>query len=218
MKNRFLRAQHWQLFVLSIVIPIIAFAIFFTFVFATILPIAPTRVRLAPSGFAPIFAFIPLLIIIGNFIQFYWMWSVGTGLQQYMHPEMSPLTVKRFKWFFFFPMIDLLLFALFFYVLMNSIPSNGDVPRNIVGIILLGLLLFFIHLFTIFCIIYTFYFVAKTINSAEMKQEAHFSDYIGDFFLIWLFPIGIWFIQPRILKLINNTDLNHHREELPDVI
>jgi len=45
----------------------------------------------------------------------------------------------------------------------------------------------------------------KTLNSAEMQKEAHFSDYIGDFFLLWVFPIGVWFIQPRINSLVNGA-------------
>jgi hypothetical protein len=49
------------------------------------------------------------------------------------------------------------------------------------------------------------YFTAKTLKSAEMQREAHFSDYIGDFFLLWFYPVGIWFIQPRINRIVQEN-------------
>lgn len=58
------------------------------------------------------------------------------------------------------------------------------------------------------------YFVAKTITSVEMKKESHFSDYIGDFFLIWFFPVGIWFVQPRINKIILDNSESKQTELL----
>ncbi|MTI29322.1 hypothetical protein [Xanthovirga aplysinae] len=56
---------------------------------------------------------------------------------------------------------------------------------------------------------YTFYaflnflaFPAKTIKSIELKKNTGIGDYIGDFFLIVFLPIGIWFLQPRINKIV----------------
>jgi hypothetical protein len=58
------------------------------------------------------------------------------------------------------------------------------------------------------------YFTAKTITSVEMKKETHFSDYIGDFFLIWFFPVGIWFLQPRINRLLEEQNFTEYEELL----
>ncbi|MEJ2267947.1 MAG: hypothetical protein P8X70_02635, partial [Nanoarchaeota archaeon] len=44
---------------------------------------------------------------------------------------------------------------------------------------------------------------AKMIASAELKRKATSSDYIGYIFLLWFSPIGIWFIQPKVQKIIN---------------
>jgi hypothetical protein len=43
---------------------------------------------------------------------------------------------------------------------------------------------------------YNLYFVSKNLVVAETGKPASFHDYAGPFFLIWFFPIGIWFIQP----------------------
>jgi hypothetical protein len=48
---------------------------------------------------------------------------------------------------------------------------------------------------------YNLYFVAKTLVLAETGKSASFYNYAGPFFLIWFFPIGVWFVQPRINRL-----------------
>jgi hypothetical protein len=53
-----------------------------------------------------------------------------------------------------------------------------------------------------FCIFYTLYFVAKTFKTVELQREVKFSDFAGEFFMIWFYPIGIWIIQPKINKMI----------------
>jgi hypothetical protein len=45
--------------------------------------------------------------------------------------------------------------------------------------------------------------VAKNIKSIEIKHEAKFQDYSKIFFGLWFFPIGVWFIQPRIRNIVN---------------
>ena len=50
---------------------------------------------------------------------------------------------------------------------------------------------------------YAMIFAAKNLKSVELEREAKISEYLGDFFLVWFFPIGIWILQPRIHKLIN---------------
>ena len=46
------------------------------------------------------------------------------------------------------------------------------------------------------------YFVAKTLKTVELQKEVLFSDFAGEFFIVWFFPIGIWIIQPKINKII----------------
>jgi len=52
-------------------------------------------------------------------------------------------------------------------------------------------------------------FPVKTLKSIELNRKASFGDYIGDFFLMFLLPIGIWFLQPRIRQIIE-------KEEVPE--
>jgi hypothetical protein len=63
--------------------------------------------------------------------------------------------------------------------------------------------IFILHLLSMFGIFYSLYFVAKTIKTVELQTKVSFSDFAGEFLLIWFFPIGIWVVQPKINKMIN---------------
>src|SRR5262249_22613374 len=43
--------------------------------------------------------------------------------------------------------------------------------------------------------------ISKSLVLAETTKPASFYDYAGPFFLLWFFPLGVWFTQPRINRL-----------------
>jgi hypothetical protein len=38
------------------------------------------------------------------------------------------------------------------------------------------------------------------VKTIELQREVTFSDFAGEFFLIWFYPVGIWIIQPKVNK------------------
>jgi glucan phosphoethanolaminetransferase (alkaline phosphatase superfamily) len=124
---------------------------------------------------------------------FAWLYTIGTNLHP-MLPETVKLNLKRFKIFIIIPTLYILIFVLVFIVSMSG---NGSV----FGIFPL---IIPVHIFSMFCIFYSLYFNAKILKSVEWQRPVTFNDYAGEFFLIWFFPIGIWFIQPRINKLFDS--------------
>lgn len=44
-------------------------------------------------------------------------------------------------------------------------------------------------------------FPAKALRSIELKREAKLEEYIGMFIMVILWPICIWFIQPRVNRI-----------------
>ncbi|MBU0481181.1 MAG: hypothetical protein KKG47_08770 [Proteobacteria bacterium] len=58
------------------------------------------------------------------------------------------------------------------------------------------------HMVVMFCIVYQVYFVARSLVVAEARQLLDFDRYIGTMLLIWFFPIGIWFVHPRIRNVL----------------
>ena len=135
---------------------------------------------------------------------FGWQFSVATGLQK-MVPSGVNMKVKKFKIFFFFPIVYITLILIFVSYVLTTI--NFSNPQAIdYRFFMLFSLIIPIHLFSMFCIFYCLYFVAKTFKTAELQREVTFSDFVGEFFLIWFFPIGVWIIQPKINKIIRGYD------------
>ena len=133
-------------------------------------------------------------------IFFGWFWSVAIGLQKKV-PQTIKMKVRKFKIFFFIPMAYLIIITFYMAFAMDGIIKNGSEPN--VGIIAtMFAIIVPLHLFSMFCIFYTLYFVAKTFKTVELQREVKFSDFAGEFFLIWFYPIGIWIVQPKINKMI----------------
>ena len=183
MINYYLKAKHWQIFILMIGVPILfqVFAIIYLII---------SKDSILTFSIFPIF----MLLFISVF--FGWFWSIGVGLNKFL-PQESNLNITKFKIFLlipFFYMIFLMFSMLSFGVFSDSPPSNGMFGISFAIIIPL-------HLFSMFCMFYIMYFCSKTIKSIELKREAIFSDYVGEFFLLWFYMIGIWILQPKINKI-----------------
>ena len=63
--------------------------------------------------------------------------------------------------------------------------------------------------YVFFAFIHFLSFPAKTIKTIELGREAVLGEYIGDFFLVLFLPIGIWFIQPRLNKIIEMNKIEN---------
>lgn len=58
---------------------------------------------------------------------------------------------------------------------------------------------------SLIAMLYAMEFAVKRLATLEQKQQVSFPAYIGSFFLIFFFPIGVWFIQPRVNRLLGNN-------------
>ena len=144
-----------------------------------------------PDIFFRYMEFFPIMIILFMGVFFGWFWSIALGLQRLISDELK-LKVNRFKVFLFIPVVYMIFF---FGVFMTSFTSGGPNP-------IIFAIIFPLHLFSMFCIFYCLYFVAKTFKTVELQRKVTFSDFAGEFFMIWFYPIGIWIIQPKINKMI----------------
>jgi len=187
MIDRFLNAKHWQLFLLIVGIPMIFQFIMMGTMFANI----GGNNNPNPDFMFNYVHFFPIMMLLFMGVFFGWFWSVAIGLQRVI-PDKIKLKVNRFKIFLLIPIVYMIFFLGFF---MTSFTSGGPNP-GIFAVILP------IHLFSMFCIFYSLYFVAKTFKTAELQRKVTFSDFAGEFFMIWFYPIGIWIVQPKINKMI----------------
>lgn len=184
MIDKFLKAKHWQLFLLTFGLPLIV-------QFITIV----SMVTLSNSDTPFIINYIQYILIImlvSMGVLFGWFWSVVIGLIHKI-PQNISIKVKRFKIFFFIPLVYILMIILFIISLTNGVEPNP----------LFFILFIPLHLLSMFGIFHSLYYVAKVFKTIELQKEVSFSDFAGEFFMIWFFPIGIWLIQPKINKMVN---------------
>lgn len=62
---------------------------------------------------------------------------------------------------------------------------------------------------TLIAIFYIFYIIPKSLKSIELNREAKFMELIPDALLLFVFPIGVWFIQPRLAKILDKMRGNN---------
>ncbi len=186
MIDRFLKAKHWQLFLLTFGVPMIFQFVMMGTIFSNI-----------SNGNNPDTSLIikymrisPVVMIFFMGIFFGWFYSVAIGLQSKI-PGNINMKVKRFKLLFFIPLVYMIFFLSFF-----TISITGEGPNVSIFAVIIPL-----HLFSMFCMFHSLYFVAKTFKTVELQREVRFSDFAGEFFMIWFYPIGIWIIQPKINKM-----------------
>ena len=115
-----------------------------------------------------------------------WFWSMGTFLDSILQPALR-LELRIFRLALIYPMIYIPIFmASFISLSVNPVMFAAIFP---------------FHLLAMSCMFYLLYFVSKSLVMVETNRAVSFYDYAGPFFLLWFFPIGVWFIQPRINRL-----------------
>ncbi len=122
-----------------------------------------------------------IFYVINDLFVLFWLYSVGHQLYSFISP--AKMNLKLFQIVSFISFCLLLNF--FFY------PSTFSISTSI---ILLNLAFAFL-----------IFFVAKLITIAETNETDHINSCLGTFVYIWMFPIGIWFVQPRIIKIYKNS-------------
>lgn len=176
--NFFLRAKHWQIFLLLFGIGVVGDL-------AAISSSISARVQ-SPEDFGKVSLLVGVEIVLFMFCFLAWFWSMGSFLSSIMQPALR-LKMGFFRFAIIYP-------ALYIFVFIALFQSISTKPT-------LFAVIFPLHVSAVFCMFYLLYFVSKSLVLAETSKPASFYDYAGPFFLIWFFPIGVWFTQPRINRL-----------------
>ena len=201
MINTFLKAKHWHLFVLTFVLPFI-----FSFGFMAMIIVNAAGMEngnpdpeMVFGGMKYMFIFfLPLSLLVYG-----WIWSVTVGLNLKIDEAYRP-KLGKFKLAFYTVFCVMILIFVGGFVLFSNISAIASYT-SVGSIIGFGVLML-LNVLIIICTVYIYAMTAKTIKTIDIKREAFVGDYIGEFFLIYFFPIGIWFLQPMINKAFNETD------------
>ena len=176
----FLKIKAWQLFILLFVLPYgLQFAVMGTLI--------------GTGEPALIFVLMPFVMLVFIAVFIGWFWTLGTELNKKV-PEEIRMKSGFFRFGIIYSFIYMLCFLVFFVLTTTANSVKG----------LFAVIVPF-HLFAMFCMFYGLYFVSKNFVMAERKQAVRFYDFAGPFFLIWFYPIGVWFIQPRINRMFQKN-------------
>ena len=198
MIDLFLKAKHWQLFLLMVGIPIIFQIVVIQQMFTSISAENEPDI----DSFINIFKIFPYLMIVVMGSLYGWLWSVGVGLGAKL-PEELKMNTNWFKLSIILPIVYLIYFS---YLMSNMFVQITQL-ENTPNFSLLSLILP-LHIIAMVCGFYNIYFVAKTIKTAELKRKVQFGDYVGEFFLLWFYFIGVWILQPKVNNMVGeNTDI-----------
>jgi hypothetical protein len=173
--NKLLIIKHWQLFI------VLTCTIFISII------VVENGLKIGDFDSLQLSS---LIRVIGVIILFMWFLILGLSLNGVTN---NP---HKFKSGLF---IAAILFCAFGYVNMNLeiiFSKNYSVPEIVTWLS---------PLLTLAGLVYVFYNLPKSLRSLETNKKVGFSDCIGDMFLLFAFPIGVWFTQPRINKLFMNS-------------
>jgi hypothetical protein len=125
-----------------------------------------------------------------------WIYAIGVfGYEKIQALGLREMNIKFFKISIVAGTVVLLL-VLFF-------PSEKESFYGFVNIPLIIALMY-----SLFSIVYTTIFACKILVTIEQKRNAITNDWLGMFMLMIFLFIGIWFIQPKVNRLIATKDLN----------
>jgi len=166
-QRTFLRAKHWEIFLLGI-----AVRLFFRVATNTFLGNA----ALASTAHLPD-TFLVRLLQEGNDIALY-AWAYFTGS---FFNAVSPARLRIRPAGFFLAMVGL--------VALELMPRSWGIslPADFATLVLF-----------LICYASVVRFPSKTLVLAEEQELASNSDYKNEFILAFFYPIGIWWLQPRI--------------------
>lgn len=205
----FLRARHWQIFVLGFILPMVLYMfMMFIMMIKGIHLSSESEPNIAGflKSLSGVFRFLPMIMLLAFGILNGWLWSIGKGMQDYIDEEFRLQT----KWFSI-SIIFVVVYTVLFTVSMTSMLSHfvssiaetkgqdfdlfTDHLRS--QFYMLAIVTPF-HLLAFGCCFYNLYFAAKTVKTFEFQDEVSFSDFVSEFFMFWFYPIGVWMIQPKI--------------------
>lgn len=169
----FLRAKHWQLFLILVGSMFLAQSIMFS--------------SLHGDGTShPLVLMLPTFVM--GFLLFGWLWAIASACSKAMPSELysSPK-----------PMQFLLIYALLYMGYFGIVFGSLTMPQ---------VYIFIPHLLAMAAIFYSLGFTAKQLTKLEQGKNVSFFSYSGPFFLFWFFPLGVWFVQPKVNELLGNKN------------
>ena len=146
---KFLQLKHWQLFAL----------LFGTALIMQIITFASVAFTNDPKTFLYILRIV-VIFYLGIF--FSWFYSMGTNFHKKL-PASVTMNLTKFKIYLAIPIIYIFLISVFQIGMISEMAKNNS-PNPAYFLYIIP-----IHLFSMFCMFYCMYFIAKEFKSVELQ-------------------------------------------------
>lgn len=174
----FVKGRAWLLCSLMLSPPILGFMLFLVF-----FPARPKAV----------FEMIMVLAVMAmNLLFFFWIRSI----ERFLRKEIASKPKRQTTIIFTSAMIYIFAFIVLFGLSALRPAELQDGLTEYVWEIL--------SLLAVVCMVYSVAYVSRTIVQTEQSLHLTSDGSIATFFSLWFFPIGIWYVQPRINRLCRN--------------
>jgi hypothetical protein len=174
----FLRAKHWQLFLVSWG-PV---SLFLILMFSSL----GDRVPYLSFDFAL------FLFVCGLSNSFAWVWLIVARLKKMS----SPMRFGLFSVAFWIPCVYIHAFV--FFMLYNFyVRKVKSINPEVEMVIFLSLLVI-----SIGCIFYGLVFIGRLIKAVELGRSPAWKEHLLESLLMLFPPIGLWFIQPKVNRIV----------------
>ena len=201
----FLKAKHWQLFLIFFAAPlIIQFVAMGSFMNSIPfdVDVEPDPEEIAGT-FRNFFQLIPIIMLPMILGFSGWIWSISVGL----YPKLPPNHGLKLNLFKGTLIASLVIMIFYFYFLINAFGGMFEMMEDSTEITEMPswigqiLMMFPLLLIALGCSIYTYYHTAKTLKLVEVGDTKPKPEFVGEFFMIWFYYIGVWIIQPKVNKM-----------------
>lgn len=128
-------------------------------------------------------------------VLFAWMFSIGAWANRLLPPERRR-GLLLYGAGFILPVVYLLMYI----ILVLPVIESGTPPEQP------PLWMLPMHLLSMAGIFYGLWFTAKQFKSLQAKEDADFLIFSSMFFLLFIFPFGVWIIQPSVNQLFARLD------------
>ena len=127
-------------------------------------------------------------------VLFLWMFSVGSWANRHL-PQSRQRSPLPFALGLAIPIVYVLMYIFLYLPLLQNGPP--DKPP---------LWMLPLHLFSMAGIFYALWYTARQLKSLQENETADFMIFSSTFFLLFIFPLGIWLIQPTVNQLYSKLE------------
>jgi hypothetical protein len=153
-----------------------------------------------PLGLTYLMQFTYTVSLIGSLVLFVvmvvfaWLFSIGKWANQQL-PEDQQKNLALFTLGFIVPIIYISLLILVYLPTLG--PDSRPQPPS---------WMFPLHMLSLAGTFYCIWFSARQYMALQRYHDVDFLIFSSAFFLMWMFPLGIWIIQPGVNKLFDKLD------------